>query len=142
MKYKTEKAINRLSWRFSNNKSFKPNEEDIDSLNCILEWMNREIKNNVRNNQLFAKLYIYFLHQNIKFYNSTVFDNIPQKDLSKLLDLPLDSFYKSFHKDLHFNQFNRVKTIEDLKSVKESYTIENVTERLDFMINEALNRFS
>jgi hypothetical protein len=146
--YDSDKALDRLAWRFTSKKSFTPNENDIDSLNTIIGWMNRQQSESVKNNQLFAKLYIYFLNQTIRYFEANIFDDIPQKELSKLLDLPLDNYYNAFHKELQNNNINRVvenKNINKddlLKEMQEKYTLEECTIKLDTMINEALNRFS
>ena len=146
--YDSDKALDRLAWRFTSKKSFTPNENDIDSLNTIIGWMNRQQSESVKNNQLFAKLYIYFLNQTIRYFEANIFDDIPQKELSKLLDLPLDNYYNAFHKELQNNNINRVvenKNINRadlLKEMQEKYTLEECTIKLDTMINEALNRFS
>ena len=148
MEYNTDKALDRLAWRFTSKKPFTPNENDIDSLNTLIGWMNRQQSESVKNNQLFAKLYIYFLNQTIRYFEANIFDEIPQKELNKLLDLPLDNYYNAFHKELQSNNVSRVvndKSInkEDLiKEISDKYTLEECTEKLDTMINEALNRFS
>jgi len=147
-KYNTDKAINRLAWRFTSKKPFTPNQSDIDSLNVLISWMNRQQDGTIKNNQLFAKLYIYNLNQSIRYFEASVFDDIPQKEVSRLLDLPLKNYYSAFHKELQGNNITRVvenKNIpkEDiLKELEEKYTLEECTKQLDKMINEALNRFS
>lgn len=148
-KYNLDKAINRIAWRFTHDKAFKPNENDIDSVNCLIDWINRQRSESVKNNQLFAKLYIYFLNQGIRYYESTVFDDIPKKELSNILNLPLANFYTAFHKEIHSNQIIKItdKFKEDglqieLKEFEEKYSLEFVTEQLNTMINECLNRFS
>ena len=147
-KYDIDKAFNRLGWRFTSSKPFSPNDNDIDALNCIINWVNRQTSQTIKNNQLFAKLYIYHLNQTIRYFESTVFNDIPQKDLNRLLDLPLANFYNAFHKELQSNNVTRVvengniPKDEVLKELQEKYTLEEVTEQLDKMINEALNRYS
>lgn len=147
--FNLDKAIQRIAWRFSSDKSFKPNENDIDSVNCLIDWVNRQRSETIKNNQLFGKLYIYLLNQGIRHYEATVFDSIPKKELSSILNLPLANFYTAFHKELHSNQIIKLtdKFKEDglqieLKEFEEKYSLEFVTEQLDTMINECLNRFS
>lgn len=36
-----KKAFNRLGWRFSQGKAFKPNQNDVDALNAIIENHNK-----------------------------------------------------------------------------------------------------
>lgn len=147
-KYNIEKAIQRIAWRFTTDKSFKPNENDIDSVNCLIDWINRQTSETIKNNQLFAKLYIYHLNQSIRYFQTTVFEDIPQKDLSKLLDLPLKNFYIAFHKELHSNLISKVvednegRKVIDVKELEEKYDLQFVSDKLEQKVNEALNRFS
>lgn len=146
-----KKAGERLLWRFNAGKSFIPNDNDKMALKSVLGWVNRQASDNVENNQLFAKLYIYFLTQGLRYYETTVFDNAIQKELSALLDKPLALFYKAFIQDLYGNQLNKLqlKKIEDYSNVisdaekfKETFNEDYVINKLNEMISEALNRFS
>ncbi len=94
------KAVNRLAWRFGQNKSFLPNDLDIEALNEIIKFVNNTNKEAVAHNQGFAKLYIMFYAQMIEKYKSDIFDPIPQKELSRLLDMPLSYFFGRFTKKL------------------------------------------
>ena len=139
-----DKALNRLHWRFTQGKAFKPNQNDANALNLVFDWIARQKEINVLNSELFAKLYIYNLNQNINYHKTSVFDNTPQKDLSRILSYPIEYFYQSFHKSLHHNQLSTLNlkdgiTVDDLK---DKYTLEIVTDRLQHMIGEATNKFS
>ena len=139
-----EEALKRLHWRFSQGKAFKPNQNDANALNLLFDWMTRQKKINVLNNTLCSKLYISALAENIRTYNTTVFDMHPQKDLSRVLSYPLEYFYDAFYRQMCLNQ-----TKEDVKKgfltlddLKEKYTREIVEDKLDHMISEAINKFS
>jgi len=165
------KAINRLTWRFSKNASFKPSPTDIEAFNAVLGWVNHQQSKVVQNNQLFAKLYIYFLNKKIEEFGSTVFYSIPEKELSALLDTPLDLFFVAFHQSMHHNirknvfekngvelnlrsvksqvQINSERlnlanmSKDDIKKIfEETYDLETVSGELVSMCNEALKRFS
>ena len=165
------KAIQRLTWRFSSGKSFKANQNDINALNAVLTYVNDEQVKKVQNNRLFAKLYIYQLNKYINDFGNTMFSSIPEKELSRLLNIPLESFFKAFHASLHENirikvfeengieltvpalkdkvQLNNEKlnlsrmSKDDIKKVfQETYSLEIVTDELIKMCNEALKRFS
>lgn len=107
-----KKAGQRLLWRLQpaedGYKSFKPNDNDFAALKCILTFVNNQLSEVVNNNKLFAKLYIYHLTMNIRYYETTVLDPFPSTDLHKLLDRPLAVFYKAFYKDLIDNQLNKL----------------------------------
>jgi len=152
-----KKAAERLIWRLKpdkegNFKSFTPNQNDVDSLNCILNWINNQKKETLNNNTLFAKLYIYVLTQEINYHDTTVLDPIPQKKVSALLNHPLDKFYKSFVNDLYQNQLKRLlvlsesdeqkKVIEEYQKQKNLYPEGLIESQLNHMITEALNRIN
>ena len=152
-----KKAAERLIWRLKPDekgefKSFTPNKNDIESLNCILNWINNQKKDTLKNNQLFAKLYILGLTNIIRHQETTIFDPIPQKELSKILDYPLSSFYKSFTEDLYNNQLLKLNTsdltnenkkvISDYREQRNLYPEGLIESKLNHMITEALNRFN
>ena len=139
-----EKGVNRLRWRFSSNTSFKPNQNDIEALNSVLGWIGSQKKINVLNQDLFAKLYIYKLIEFLKMYDTSIFNEIAQKELSQVLDMPLEAFYDRFYNDLIHNQIKRITlkkgvTLEDFK-VK--FTKEKVKAKLEHMVSEAVTQFS
>lgn len=149
-----KKAASRLKWRFRKEKgsfkSFTPNDNDIEALNCILNWINNQKKETLNNNQLFAKLFIYHLTMIIRHYQTTVLDPIPQKELSKLLSYPLEHFYKAFESDLYENQLQKLlgkdsdknEIIKDYIEQKDLYRRDFISGQLNHMITEALNRFN
>ena len=160
-------AINRITWRLKNG-----NQNDIDALNCVIDYINTQDSDVVNNNLIFAKLFIYNLNQNINHYKASVFDDIPQKELSRILDMPLERFYLSFKQSLDDNMQKRVflkngieigthpatKSESELKDdemkreymsdkdvkviLQDNYSLEVVTKKLNTMISTALNRFS
>lgn len=150
--YDIKKAASKLSWRLGKKngeyKSFTPNDDDVKRLNTLLSCINREKKEALTINTLFAKLYIYELVRFIRDYETDILDNNIQKELSGLLNRPLRSFYTAFHEELKSNQLDRIirrvviegKTItsEDLKII---YDRDYCDSQLDLMITEALNRF-
>ena len=50
------KAINRLAYTIS--KGNKPNASDMEALNDIIDYVNKEKERELNNNRLFAKLYV------------------------------------------------------------------------------------
>ncbi len=162
-------AIQRLSWRFGNG-TFTPNQKDINSLNGLIQWVNDQRKITIRKNQLFAKLYIYHFNQFIDKYKVTVFEKVADKELSRLLDMPLESFYEAFTQSLNDNSdyalfidngvdMKHPSLKNDTEIMEERLMLKNMSEddikklkypvfhkddvrnKLDLMITEALNRF-
>lgn len=155
MSYDIKKAAERLAFRFKqdeigNSTSFRPNRDDVAALETIFGWIDRQKKETISNNTLFAKLYIYFFNQQIRYFETDSLDMICQKELSKLLDTPLDVYYKAFHKELHSSQISKIcerakkenNSKVDVSELENLYTLDFVTAHLDNQITEALNRFS
>lgn len=146
---------NQVNWlykRFKDAKeskygSFKVKEVDFKALLEVVEYIDILREEKVAKNTLFAKLYIYHLNNLIDIYETDVLEDIPQKELSRLLDIPLDYYFKRFYEKIQ-NNWN-VKMCEKLLKTKEfpkeyvseKYTQEFCTSKLTEMINEALNRF-
>ena len=47
-----EKATQRIGWRLGTGKPFQPNQEDIDSYNRIVEFIQNKQKKSIIDNQL------------------------------------------------------------------------------------------
>ena len=139
-----EKGVNRLRWRFSSNTSFKPNQNDIEALNSVLGWIGSQKKINVLNQDLFAKLYIYELIRFLRQYDTTIFNDIVQKELSQVLDKPLSHFYDTFYEDLVHNQLSKIELKKGLsdEDFKINFTKEKVKAKLEHMVSEAVTQFS
>lgn len=151
-----QKAVKRLIWRLAPKENgtysrFEPNETDFNALKSLLGSLDRDKKINVSNNVLFAKLYIYNLTMNIRHFETTVLEDYPAKDLSLLLSKPLDLFYQSFYKDLQDNQLNKLlkvpeseqkEVLKEYQRLKETFTLDIVTSKLDSMINQCLKKYS
>ena len=155
-----DQNIKRLSFTLS--KGNRPNGTDIEAFNGVVEWINTYKTDVLNNNKLFAKLYILFLNQYIEKFETDIFDPIPQKELSRLLDLPLENYYIAFTKALNDSGRYRLlrekgvktgkhpkeMTKEDrgkdvkLEDFKDVWDVETVTDNLGLMIVEALKRFS
>ena len=137
-----QKAIENLKRRLSTDKSFTPYPKDRESLNTIIDYINNQMKGNVNNNLLFAKLYIYTYNQFLKYYKSSIFDEITQKELHKLLDTDIELFYKAFKSQLEDNSiYDLIEKDESLENA-EKFELDYVKTNLNMMINMALNKFS
>lgn len=155
--WNVKKAGEKLLWRLSPDKTgeykaFKPNENDFNALKSILGMINRIEKNNVSNNELFAKLYVNFLTQEIRYHGTTVFDKRIFAIVGNKLNYSLESYYSTFLNDLQGNQWNKIledKTLEEqletlkmFNQFKETYCFDYVASKLDENINHALLTYS
>jgi len=98
-----KKAINKITWRIGGN-GWKATQNDVDAINFIIDFVNVKHKEQINNHQLFAKLYIYVYGQFLKHYNATVFDKIPEQELHKLLERPIDQFIEDFKNQLNSSE--------------------------------------
>lgn len=101
---KLKDAIQRLQWRFGNNKQFLPNQNDADAFNLILDFINSSVKKDVIENELFAKLYVKMLTDYLTCLNNDV--DASQKAISQTLNKPLEALYLEFKNRFNTYAFN------------------------------------
>jgi hypothetical protein len=89
---KLKEAIQRLSFTVS--KQNKPNATDAEALNKILEFLNNSIKREINENEMFAKLYVYLLFNEVIFYKGDV--DMSQAKINDVLKQPLIDLYENF----------------------------------------------
>ncbi|MEX1383697.1 hypothetical protein [Lutibacter sp.] len=96
---KIKEAQNRIFWRFGGNGNKNPfpiNETDIEAFNTISDYIEEKEKNQINDYELFAKLYIVLLKQQLQHYKTTVFDGIPRNGIQRVLDKPLYQLVDEF----------------------------------------------
>lgn len=84
------KAVQRLGWRFDQaskrqDHSFIINQNDLDALKTIDTFVVKNQKGQLKNQELFAKMYIHNLTELVEYYNTTIFDPIPRKRIHEIL---------------------------------------------------------
>lgn len=89
-----KKALEHLAWRFEN--GLKPTENDVKAYNKIAEYYEEQNKKDFYNNILFAKLYVIYYGELLKYYEGTVFDKMPQQELHRELDKPWSQIVEEF----------------------------------------------
>lgn len=94
---KLKDAIKRLMFTVS--KQNKPNETDAEALNNVLEYINKSVKKEVNENELFAKLYIYSLINETVFYKGDI--DTAQRKINEILSKSLESLYETHR--INFN---------------------------------------
>lgn len=105
-----EKAINRLQWRFKN-ENVKINEskitintQDVDAIDFLINWVNNQKKESLKENLLFAKIYAYALSNEIEFYKDIQFSN---RKLQEELRKPIEIHYNKIAEDLNRLELNK-----------------------------------
>ena len=146
-----KKAIEHFEWKFTN--KWKPTQADLDAYNTILKFVEDKHEQQYNDNQLFAKLYITFYGELIKYYNATVFDKEPQKALHQILDTSIQTIIQKFLDKANLqeqtikhstkNGFKHPKQVDtsDIEPNAVSMSYDEAEENLKTMINLALNTY-
>ena len=95
-----KKAMQRIGWRLQQ-APFKPNNEDKQAYNSIVQLIENHQKQQFENNELFAKLYIHVYGKFISHYKTTVLDVIPRKELHKILEMPISHLVEKFTQEMN-----------------------------------------
>ena len=82
---KLKQAFDRL--KFTISKQNKPNEKDIEAFNKLAEYFDKQNKDIIQENLLFAKLYAYLLSELTNHYTEIDKAN---KEINKILSEPID----------------------------------------------------
>jgi hypothetical protein len=101
-----EKNVERMFWRLSNG-NFKPNQNDLNAMTEITDWINREQESTLKHNLLLAKLYCVVFIQEIEYMKDI---NFAQRKIHDILNKTIETHYREFHEKLN--------TIELLKFSK------------------------
>lgn len=129
-----KKAVDHFIWKFKN--KWTPTQPDAEALNTIMSFVEEKHQKQIQDYHLFAKLYIMVYAQYLEKYKTTIFDDVPRKEINKLLSLPTEEFIQRLTKRLNeselyslFDEINvklehpALKT-DDCKE-KENKSIEN-----------------
>jgi hypothetical protein len=160
-----ENALQRIHWRASSQQNYKPNPKDIEAVNFMVEWVNREKKQSIRKHQMFAKLYSTYLGELLLHYKDV---DQAQKEINTILSAPIESSFFWFREK--FNLVEHEKALKILKISNATYymkskdelqreneilqdnqeyflkhiqqwSLENITKSLENQITEAINRY-
>ncbi|MCP4984899.1 MAG: hypothetical protein GY928_02180 [Colwellia sp.] len=161
-------AVDHFSWKMKNKRGSTPSPSDKLAMNTIMEFVEDKHKKQINDYHLFAKLYITVYAQYLEKYKTTIFDDIPRKELHKLLDRPVSDFVQRFtdrlneselyslFEELNINMDHASKTKEaeiDVleKSLKDEenldkftgkvWTFDTVKEQIELQINNVINAF-
>jgi len=100
-----KKAISHWEWRLENalenNYPIKVSDKDLESYNAIGKYIEQTQENQFRDNELFAKLYIYLFTKSMEFSKSNVFDNDAQNRLLNVLKMPTEKLIENLQKSMN-----------------------------------------
>lgn len=155
------KAVEHFVWKLKN--TWKATDKDIDAINEIIDFIEQKHREQFNKQQLFAKLYITFYGELLRFYRCSVLDPQPQKSINKILSMPIEQLIEIFVNKANDEEVflrmreNGIKEIHPLllsdEEKKEEYskfkkemledllTTEEATENLTALINFAINKY-
>ena len=136
-----DRSLKRLTWRFKTTRPFTPDQEDINALNELIEYVGKKEKQQLIDNQLFGKLYIFVFGEFIRHYDATPQDVIPQKELHKILDKDLRTIVNEFVDKVNNAKLAHVTNENDLGDYLPT-TYEEVAGNLRVMVNAAMNTYN
>ena len=156
-----KKAISHFTWKFKN--VWKPTKEDVEAYNTIVDFVEKKHKEQFNDYQLFAKLYVTFYGELLKFYNCSVFDNQPEKVINKILDTPIETLIEKFVEKANTQETSlaiekagieikdiRLKSVEQIEQEGKKFnfemldpimTYEEAVTNLTNQINLSINKF-
>ena len=134
------KAIEHFKWKLQN--KWKPTKVDIEAFNAVKNYVVEKEKQQLIDNQLFGKLYIYLYGEFVTYYKASVMDDIPQKELHKLLDKPLKMVVESVRDRINLYEMDyHMKKNKNLKEYSE-LDYDELADNLRIMVNGALNEYN
>lgn len=156
-----KEAINKLTWRFTTTGTnrFNANQNDIDAFNEILKTIKEHQEQQWKQNELFAKLYIFVYMRFISKMGATVMDTEPRKAMFKILEKPIEQWIEEFKDEMNDsemysilkdagielkhpmlgNEVDPKKEGEIIESLEKVWNYEMVKDCLTAEINNALN---
>jgi hypothetical protein len=85
MIYHSNKALERLVWRFSQGKAFTPNENDVNALNTLIMAFNEQSTSIQPTSEPFATLYVYCFNQLLEHYDVLPSSELAQEELFNII---------------------------------------------------------
>lgn len=152
------KAVSHFLYKLNpKNRIWKATPSDQEAINTIIDFVESKHAKDFNDHQLYAKLYITYLAELMKYYKATVFDGIPQKELHKILDQTLEQIIENFVKTAtdieqsleyeidgvlkHPMQLTKEQK-DNVKIINPVMTYEQAKNNLTSLINLSINEFS
>ena len=132
------KALERIGWRFSQGKAFKPNDNDINAYNELVDYYEKTSNEIYNANELFAKLYIYVYMRLLERRQATVMDKGTRKRMYDMITKPMPNIIQEFTQSLNASEFYSLcdgldiearKHTSESKIKEDSKKLENVKDK-------------
>jgi hypothetical protein len=135
-------SIKRLSFTIS--KQNKPNQNDAEAINQIIEFLNLSNKKVIKENQLLAKMFCFVLKEFLNHYKNVNFAS--KKINSDILSLPIEYHLQSLKSMLDMHELTEtyksgIPSEEYLKESFETWQIDHVIQNFEFNFNLILNYY-
>lgn len=110
-----KKAVDHFVFKLT--KVWKATDKDAEAINEIMKFVQDKSNQQFQDYHLFAKLYVMVYAQFLDKYNATVFDDIPIKELTRYLDIPLEKIIERFTDKLNeselYGLFDELNVCQD-----------------------------
>jgi hypothetical protein len=135
-------AIKRLSFTIA--KQNKPNKNDAEALNEIIEFINLSNKKVIQENLLLAKMFCFVLKEFLNHYKNVNFAS--KKINADILSLPIEYHLQSLKSMLDMHELTQIykdgiPSEEVLKESIETWPIDHVIQNFEFNFNLILNHY-
>lgn len=154
-------AIDRLYWRLKNG-TWNPNQTDVDAVNELVTYVNNSKKQDIKENILFTKMYVWAFTILTDKYKDP---NFAQKELHRILNTKTLLLYENYRSVLNMVEFERFCEVLDieldrtketspdelkilsenqepyLKHAKGLWEFEEVRVKLNDQVSEAFNKY-
>lgn len=99
--YNIKRHVDRLYWRLENGQ-YKPNQNDVEAINNIVDFTNDCLSNELDQNKPFQKLYIHLLGIYMNHYENV---HTAQNKVHEVLGLDIRHQYKKFQEDFNLMEY-------------------------------------
>lgn len=128
-----------------------------DAINKLSDYVEKNQEKQLKENLLFAKLYIAHLSYLVKLHRASFRSPIPQKELHKLLDMPIERIIEEFVSTINDIEQSKVMEINrdlkhpitwtkeeraSMKIIEPTIDYDFAEDNLTAMINLALDQYS
>jgi hypothetical protein len=136
-----EKAIQRLEWRFKNENvkvgesKITINELDQKAVEFLLEWVNRQKKETLMQNLLFAKIYTYSLKNELIYFKHIL---PATRKLQEQIEMPIEYHYEQITEILNMIEIEEFAKQKGIIQKNINFRTENENKENKKIIEENL----
>lgn len=131
-----KKAVEHFAYKCAN--VWGATTKDAEALDMIMGFVEDKHKKQIQDHQLFAKLYIVVYSQYLEKYKTTVFDDIPRKELTKLLSYSTEQLVQRFTDKLNESELYSLFETLDIDMSHPATKTQEIKDKETDKLQEAL----